>query len=103
MKLSDLRKVATRQNVRVRFRLPNGMECILDEHGLARIPALKSIPDFNLEQEFAKVNEFVLEPVILEEKQKHKSKPRMLSREQLAALAAPAAGAAARQGDHDDE
>jgi hypothetical protein len=59
--LTDLRKVAVKKSLRIRFVLPNGMECAVDEHGLARVPALNKTADFNLEQELGKVKEFLLE------------------------------------------
>jgi len=63
MKLADLRKLSIRKNLKIRFRLSNGMECVVTEHGLAQIPALRRAPDFNVEQELSSVSEFVLEPV----------------------------------------
>jgi hypothetical protein len=63
MKLADLRKLSIRKNLKIRFRLSNGMECVVTEHGLAQIPELRRAPDFNVEQELSSVSEFVLEPV----------------------------------------
>ena len=40
------------------------MECVIGEDGVARVPALKAQPDFNLEQELAVAAAFVLEPVV---------------------------------------
>ena len=48
MKLVDLRKVAVRQQLRIRFQISNGLECVVDQHGVAHVPALRGIPDFNL-------------------------------------------------------
>ena len=53
MTLVDLRKLAIRKQSKIRFALRNGMECVISEDGIARVPALKSVPDFNLEQELA--------------------------------------------------
>jgi len=101
MKLADLRKLTVRKNLRVRFHLPNGMECIVDEHGLAQIPALNKVPDFNLEQELVAVTEFVLE-MPGETDKKGVARREMLTRDRLAAMtSAPAGGAAAA--DRDDE
>jgi hypothetical protein len=63
MKLADLRKLSIRKHMKIRFQMSNGMECVITEHGLAQIPALKQIPDFNVEQELCSVSKFVLEPV----------------------------------------
>lgn len=62
MKLQDGRKLAVRQRVRLRFRLRNGMECVIDEHGISRVPELREPPRFNLEDEFAAATSFTLEP-----------------------------------------
>jgi hypothetical protein len=101
MKLTDLRKLTVKKHLRVHFNLQNGMECIVDEHGLAQIPALNKVPDFNLEQELVAVQEFVLE-MPKETDKKGVAKRQTLGREQLAAMtSAPAAGAAA--GEHEEE
>ena len=63
MKLADLRRLSIRKQLKIRFRLVNGMECVITEHGVAQVPALRRVPDFNLEQELSSVTEFVLEPV----------------------------------------
>ena len=62
MTLNDLRKYSIRQQIRVRYRMANGMDCVVDPAGIARVPGLKSIPDFNLETEFKSAGEFFLEP-----------------------------------------
>ena len=59
MKLADLRKLSIRKHIKIRFQLGNGMECVITEHGLAQIPALRRTPDFNVEQELSSVAEFV--------------------------------------------
>ena len=98
MKLADLRKFAIRREFRIRFALRNGMECVVDEHGVARVPALKGVPDFDLEVELASASEFVLEPAVFA---KDSPKPRTARRDELAAMttASPSAAPAA----HDDE
>ncbi len=101
MKLADLRKLSVRQNLKIRFQLPNGLECVITEHGIAQVPALRRTPDFNLEQELASIGEFVLEPAAEPASdKKHAPMTRRLSREELATLAAPAAAAGS---DHEDE
>ena len=69
MTLMELRRLAVRQQSRIHFRLKNGMECVIDEHGIARIPALHSIPDFNLEQELTQAAEFSVEPAAAVDRQ----------------------------------
>ncbi len=101
MKLADLRKLTVKKSLRIHFQLQNGMECIIDEHGLAQIPALRAVPDFNLEQELESAGEFVLESP-KEADKKGVARRETVTREQMAAMAKPpAAGAAAA--DHDDE
>jgi hypothetical protein len=86
MKLADLRKVTIKTNSRIRFSLSNGMECVLNEHGIAQVPAMRAAGDFNLEEELGRAAQFTLEPV---PQAKEKARPQVLSREQMAALAGP--------------
>jgi hypothetical protein len=99
MKLGDLRKFAIRQQTRIRFPLGNGLECVVNEHGVAQVPALKSIPDFNLEQELAAVQHFQLDALTSDAKAPLKT--RALRREELAALTGGSSPAEVH--DHDDE
>ena len=103
MTLVDLRKLAIRKQARIRFGLKNGMQCVITETGLARVPDLSATPDFNLETELAGASEFVLEEVGAAGSKAPKPRPVPLSREQLTAMTqnAPAAGAA--HDDHEDE
>jgi hypothetical protein len=106
VKLTDLRKLAIRRQVRIRFDLRNGMECVISEHGVAQVPALKTKPDFNLEEELASASRFLLDPV---EPVKKKPAPASkgapvstaVSREELAGMTA--GGAAAEAPAHDDD
>jgi len=99
MKLADLRRVAIKTGVRFRFPLSNGLECLLNEHGIAEIPALKRVPDFDLEAELARASQFTMEPV--ESVEKNKKRPQVFNREQLAALVGPKTAEAAHD-DHDE-
>ena len=100
MKLGDLRKFAIRQQTRIRFALANGMECVVNEHGVAQVPALNTIPDFNLEQELVAVRTFQLDSLTSDPKIPVKS--RTLKRKELAALT-NGAPVTAQHDDHDDE
>src|SRR5438067_10058548 len=100
MTLADLRKLTIRKQCRVRFRLQNGLECVITEHGVAQVPALKSAPDFNLEQELASSPEFLLEPVV-PAGDKNPPKPRSVGRDELEKLVVPAP--AAGRDDHEEE
>ena len=102
MKLSDLRRAAIKSGVKVRFPLSNGMECVLNEHGIAQIPGLRAIPGFDLEEELARASQFTVETVTLDKaKDKGKARPQLLNREQLAALVG-VKGAEAADDDHDE-
>ena len=97
MKLADLRKLAIRQQVKIRFRLSGGMECVVTERGIAQVPQLGGVPDFNLEEELASAVEFSLEPAGAAPK--NPAGPNRVSRDELAAMAGSATAAAA----HEDE
>ena len=62
MKLADLRRLTIKKRLKIHFRLKNGMECIVNEQGIATVPALKAVPDFNLEEELLSAAEFLIEP-----------------------------------------
>jgi hypothetical protein len=105
MTLVDLRKLAIRRQSKIRFDLRNGMECVVSEDGIARVPALKSVPDFNLEQELAAATAFVVEaavPAGMKNPQKPKP-PASLGRSEMSALALDSSGAAVPHDEHDDE
>jgi hypothetical protein len=101
MKLAELRKLSIRKQSRIRFRIRDGMECIITEHGIAQVPGLSRVPDFNLEEELAAAGEFHLEAVAAEG-QKSAPGPQVLSREELAAMA-NSAHAPAPAAEHEDE
>jgi hypothetical protein len=105
MKLGELRKLSIRKQFKIHFRLRNGMECVISEHGIAQVPALKGIPDFNLEEELAAAGEFLLEPAAVPDKKGDKKNPpipRSVTRAELAGMtsASPSAGTAP---EHDEE
>jgi hypothetical protein len=95
VKLADLRKLSIRRQIRIRFPIRNGMECVVNEHGVAQVPGLRSIPDFNLEQELDTASSFVIEPVA------PSSKPQQIPRDELASMLSPEAPAAAQE--HEEE
>jgi hypothetical protein len=108
MTLVDLRKFAIRRQSRIRFVLRNGMECVVSEDGIARVPALQAVPQFNLEEELTAASAFVVEAVATAGT-KSPSKPKLtpVGRAELAAMALDSPGAAVpggtSQNDHDDE
>jgi len=101
MKLADLRKVAIREQLKIRFSLQNGMECILNERGVAQVPALRGVPQFNLEQELASASEFLLEPAATG--RRNPERPRRVTREEMTSLAGEAPGGTAAATEHEDD
>ncbi len=95
MKLNDLRKYAIRSQVRIQFRLANEMECIVDDHGIARIPGFKGQAEISLERELESAQVFRLTPI------EAALKPRSLTRQELAELLGDITAVAAH--DHDEE
>lgn len=95
MKLTELRRLTIRKQLRIRCQLPNGMECVIDEHGLAQVPGLKTIPDFNLQESIESVQRFRIEPL-------SGDKPHDARREDLAKLVASVAPGQAAAADHDE-
>ena len=104
MTLAELRKVAIRRQVQIRFGLRNGMECVIGEDGVARVPALKAPPDFNLDRELSETAAFTVETAV-SAGQKHppKSKPLALDRKAMAAMVSESPAAVAAHDEHDDE
>jgi len=102
MKLNDVRRLAIRQRVRVRFGLSNGMECVINEHGISRVPQLNSPPDFSIEQELAGTEQFSVEPAGAMGTKGSAAKPRSLTRAELQAMAASADTPGGTQTDHEE-
>ena len=98
MKLADLRRLSVREQLRIRFRLRNGMECVVTEHGIAQVPGIKGVPAFNLEEELAAAGDFVLEPAA---QPKAMQAGRPVAREELAAMLNGLAAGAAPE--HEEE
>jgi len=99
MKLADLRKLSIKQQTRIRFPLRNGLECVIDEHGIAAVPGLRAIPDFNLEEELEAARDFVLEPLDQRDSRQRAAGP--TSREALARMLAPVGTESVAE--HEDE
>jgi hypothetical protein len=101
MTLADLRKLAIRKQIRIRFPLKNGMECVINERGVAQVPALKAPPDFNLEDELGGAGTFVMEPVTLPGA-RNATKPTTVGRDELASMTGGGTGASAHD-EHEDD
>ncbi|MBI3665462.1 MAG: hypothetical protein HY236_04430 [Acidobacteria bacterium] len=80
MMLLELRRYAIRSRTRIRFTLPQAGACMVDEHGVLKLPALRSVPEFRLDSSLDEADQFVLEPV------EDSSRPRKISRQELLAL-----------------
>jgi hypothetical protein len=102
MKLAELRKLAIRKQIRIRFPLKNGMECVITESGVAQIPALQAPPEFNLEEELSGAATFVLEPVTVVGA-RSAPKPSTIGRDELAGMTGESASAAQAHDEHEDE
>jgi hypothetical protein len=96
MKLVDLRRITIKTSSRIRFPLSNGMECLLNEHGIAEVPGMRAAGDINLEEELARAPQFTLESAAPAEKTK--PRPQILTRDQMAAMVSAKTAEAA----HDD-
>jgi hypothetical protein len=99
-----LRKLSIRRQVRIRFRIANGLECIVTEHGIAEVPGLHAIPDFNLEQELESASEFVMEPAVVAGARRNSApKPHPVSRGEMVSMVDSHATAAAPAHEHEEE
>lgn len=92
MNLVELRRAAVKNQSIVRFPLRNGMECVVTDRGIAQIPGLRQAPDFNLEEELAAAQQFVMEKGL---------EKKSVSRDQMERWAAPTSGAVPHD-DHDE-
>ncbi len=59
--LIALRRYAIRNRVRVWFQVQPAGECMVDEQGILKIPALKGAPDYNLANLLGTVEQFIVE------------------------------------------
>ena len=100
MTLADLRKIAIRKNLEIRFSLKNGMQCVVGDDGVARVPALHTPPDFRLESELAEAASFIVETKVPGDRKP--AAPKTLSRAELTAMTSDTPVAVAHD-DHDDE
>lgn len=100
MKLQDLRKFAIHQQTRIKFNFGDSLQCIVDEHGIAKVPSpnVATAPSFNLEQELAGAHQFSLEPVVV-----GTSRTRTISRADLQSLLGASSTSASPDQHHDDE
>ena len=96
MKISDVRKMAIRQQTRVRFRMSNGQDCVIDEHGIARVPGIRDALHVSLDEELALAQEAHLESSAIPAK----VAPRTVTRAELERLTS--SQPLAEHDDHDE-
>lgn len=100
MKLQDVRKLTIKQKLEVHFKLKNGQECVINRQGVAQVPGLRSIPDFNLEEELGAASEFQVDSLTETDKRGVPARRRVTAAE-LSQMATAPSGAAPAE--HDDE
>jgi len=100
MTLAEVKKLAIRRQVRIRFSLES-TEALIDEHGIAKVPGLQNVPAFNLDHALGNVTQFKLE--LLGPDGKAKSIQNAKGEEVAKMIAGlSAADAAKATDDHDD-
>jgi predicted FMN-binding regulatory protein PaiB len=100
MTLAELKKLAIRRQVRIRFAVES-TEALIDEHGIAKVPGLQNVPTFNLDHALGTVAQFRLE--LLGPDGKAKSVQNANGQEVAKMIAGlSAAGAAKATDDHDE-
>lgn len=77
------------------------MECVVNEHGIAQVPALRAVPGFNIEEELGGAQAFLVEPAD-DSQPKGQTKARKYTRDEMTALAKTASGSAAAHDEHED-
>jgi hypothetical protein len=95
--LNDIRRFAIKSQSRLTFPVEGGLACVVNEHGIVKIPGLAGPPAFNLDHQFAAAGSFVLEPAAV-----GKDKPQAV-RLGRAELAAKLGAAATEADDEHDE
>lgn len=100
MKLADVRKVAIRKGTKIRFAVSDSLECVINEHGIAQVPGLAGLPEFNLEDALRGASQFTLEPVSSDKKKPLASQ--LVTAQQLAAMAAAGGPEQPHHDEHDE-
>jgi hypothetical protein len=77
MTLLELRQYAIRNQLSIRFTTAEAGECVIDPHGILKLPATQSAQNFTIDSSLASIEEFVLDPA------GGKAKRQTVSRRQL--------------------
>jgi hypothetical protein len=78
------------------------MECVVDEHGISRIPKLNGPLDLNVETELAQASRFSLQGLAGDAGKGPATRPRTLNRSELEAMTAAGAPAGHSHLEHDE-
>ncbi len=101
MRLNDVRRMAIRKQLRVRFRLANGGECQINERGIAEALDWKGLPDLQLERELENASAFIV--TAAGRSGETSATPETWSRRQFEEMmTAGATGAGAGEAEHDE-
>ncbi|MBI3681346.1 MAG: hypothetical protein HY235_13245 [Acidobacteria bacterium] len=99
MKLSDLRRLAVRKQLRVHFAVAGAMECVVNEHGVVQVPQLQSIPEFNVEESLSSVSAFRIDALSADSA---KARPQSVSLQDLEKMIASLSPGTPAAADHDE-
>ncbi|MBL8215503.1 MAG: hypothetical protein JNK87_32580 [Bryobacterales bacterium] len=100
MTLAELKKLAIRKQMRIRF-VVDSAEAFIDEHGIARVPSLRNVPSFNLDEALGSVTQFKVESLGADGKPKASQTAKPEDLVKLVASLHPA-GPAKPADDHDE-
>jgi hypothetical protein len=80
MTLTQARRYAVQKQTSIEFQTAQGLTCVIDEHGVARVPELKAAPEFVMTTEFDQAQQFTLIRA---------GQRKAITREQLSEMAGP--------------
>lgn len=98
MTLNDIKRYAIKNQSSLTFPIEGGLNCVVNEHGIVKVPGLAGPPTFDLDKEFAVAAIFTVEPVATG---KEKPKPVRMPRAELAAKLG-SGGAADAHDEHEE-
>lgn len=96
MKLTDLRRLAIRKQLRLRFPISEAMDCVINEHGILQVPSLKQVPSFQIQDHLNSAERFRVEVP-------GSDKNQQVSRTELEKMVAALSPASASVSAHDED
>ena len=102
MRLSDVKRLAVKKQIRVRFTLSDGTYCIVNEHGVGTVPDLQGPPGFDLEEEFGRATEFSVESANVEKGRDARKQMTVVRREQLEQMTGAEGGSTVAVPEHEE-